>query len=368
MAKIYVKSTSNLALIKYWGVLPDHISEPLGLKNHPTKSSLSLTTDNLMTITGLSINRREQDQPLIEEFRLNGKLYNENSKEYKNIYTYLERVSAIYPSIMHYSYKLESVNTFPTAAGLASSASGFSALALALAHLIPEIKQDLESSGNWERKLTIMARQLSGSACRSIPKAGGLVIWHRGFNIEQLNQKKIDKDSSYAESLIPASELKDIKIILPLIKVDEKPLDSRSGMRRSVETAPLYWHWVEYEENVLLPRLLEAFKIRDYHKIWEIVIRASDGLHSIMLNSYPKIVYMNDSSHNIANMILDLNNKLGKNVAAYSFDAGPNPLIFTTQDYLDRVLELVESVGKYIVSNVGEGAKMIDEEYAKKYL
>ncbi len=361
MKKVFVKSSSNLALIKYWGVLPDNI---FGLRNHPTKSSISLTTDSLITITNLSIDKREPNQPLIERFILNGKTFKEDSKEYKNILIYLEKISNFYPSVLNYTYYIESKNNFPTAAGLASSASGFSALAVAIANTVPEIKQDLDNLGEMgERKLTILARQLSGSACRSIPKAGGLVIWYRGFTIEQFMNKNIDENSSYAESIIPASELKDIKIVLPLVKVDEKPIDSRTGMKRSVETSYLYWYWVEYEENVLLPRLIDRIKVRDYNNVWEIVIRASDGLHSIMLNSYPKIVYMNDVSHSIADSILELNSKFKENIAAYSFDAGPNPLIFTTDKYLDKVLDLVENMGhKYIISGVGEGAKIIDQE------
>lgn len=369
--KVYVRAHPNIALVKYWGTVPEEISKSLGIGNYPTKSSASLCLDSLFTITRLEVFSGGRGS--IREFWLNGRDYQEDSPEREAVERFIDRVSQIYSAVNKYDYSIVSMNSFPTAAGLASSASGFAALAYALKLGVPELNQISE------RELTGIARQLSGSAARSIPKEGGFVVWRRGYDVETLRRMAegiipYDREelikSSYAQSIIPADRLRNIRILVVILSDKKKYIGSREGMEISLRTDSLYWNWVEYEENIVLPRLIDAMKRRDYSEVWRYTMIASDGLHSTMLRSYPRIVYMNDKSHYVASLILDLNREIGKEVAAYSFDAGPNPVIFTTDEYIDRIKKMlrIEGYQNIVESGVGRGVESISPEDGEKYL
>ncbi|MCS7122638.1 MAG: diphosphomevalonate decarboxylase [Candidatus Micrarchaeota archaeon] len=369
--KIYVRSHPNIALIKYWGTVPDEISRALGIGNYPTKSSTSLSLDSLFTITRLEVYSGGRGK--IREFWLNGKEYYEGSPERESIEKFIDRVGKIYGDVLKYDYSIVSMNSFPTAAGLASSASGFAAIAYGLREGVPEINKISE------RELTAIARQLSGSASRSIPEAGGFVVWRRGYDIHTLRRMaegiipydKMDLiQSSYAYSLIPAERLGKIRILVVILSDKKKYISSREAMEISMKTDPLYWNWVEYEENNLLPNLVDAMKREKYSDVWRYTMIASDGLHSTMLRSYPRIRYMHDRSHHVADLIIDMNNTLGREVAAYSFDAGPNPVVFTTEEYVERIKNILRREGyeNIIESGVGRGVESISPEVGERYL
>lgn len=364
---IFVESYSNLAIIKYWGVFETEIG------TLPTKSSTSLTLTSLQTLTKLTISSRQKDQKsLLKRFSLNGKEYNPDSTEWKNIEKFLDNISKIYGDVKEYSYEVESYNLFPTAAGLASSAAGFSALGYAVAKAVPELKELTE------RELTIISRQLSGSACRSIPKEGGFVVWYRGFPKEVIELREYyDKDlivkASFAKSLISYKDLQEVRVILPFVSESKKHMDSRQAMSISMKTSPTYWKWIEYEETELLPELIKAMKNKDYSTAWKIAMKASDGLHAVMLNSSPSINYMVEASFKIKDLINNLNKEKEEIIAAYSFDAGPNPIIFTTEQYEEEIKNsLINKLGfeakKIVTSKIGPGTREITEEEWNKKL
>ncbi|MEM0382963.1 MAG: diphosphomevalonate decarboxylase [Candidatus Anstonellales archaeon] len=368
---VYVLSHPNLALVKYWGVMPKEIIGDLGIPRYPTKSSASLIADSYKTVTELTIIPNGSGKLL--EFYLDREKISQDSKEWSNVEEFIRNLAIVsgLSSLYKYNYKIRSANDFPTGAGLASSASGFSALAYAFYKVIPEF-QNLD-----ERTLSIYAAQLSGSASRSIPSSGGFVVWYRGFDMYQLrnySQLGFDRDvilkSSYAESLIPAEELDDLRIIIVTVNSAKKNISSREGMEITTRTDPLYWDWVKYEEYILLPHLISAMRSKDYPRVWELTMKASDGLHSSMLRSYPRIVYMNDASHRVAELIIELNQNHGRNIAAYSFDAGPNPIIFTTQEYVQKIVNVLRDNGydRISVSKVGKGTRQVDEEEGRRLL
>ena len=165
MEKITARAYSNIAFIKYWG----RKDEILRL---PTNGSISMNLSNLFTTTTVEFS----SQYTADEITINGKkdeLMNNRVIRHLDIVRKLKKVET--------RAKVVSINNFPTGTGLSSSASGFAALTLAAAKSI-----GLHLS---EKELSILARQGSGSACRSIPN--GFVEWENGEKSEDSYAKTI---------------------------------------------------------------------------------------------------------------------------------------------------------------------------------
>ena len=202
MKKYRSKANANIALVKYWGKENEELIIP---KN----SSLSLTLDSLYTITEVSFIKSDRD-----EFYLDDKL--QGDKETEKISTYIDifrEKSNIQKRVLIKSY-----NHVPTAAGLASSASGYAALAMGLNKLF-----ELNLS---QSEISKLARRGSGSASRSI--FGGFVEWVKGDNDDNSYAKKID-DANW-----------DIAMIILVLNENKKKISSREAMKKTIETSPMY--------------------------------------------------------------------------------------------------------------------------------
>ena len=188
MKKITVKSCANIALIKYWGKR----DEDLFL---PTKSSLSVTLSGLDTVTSVSINPQNRDIIYIDKKLV---LDLQNNKVHKFLNLFREKFC------IKSFFKIETENRFPTAAGLASSASGFAALAFALNKIC-----DLNLS---KKQLSILARQGSGSASRSI--FGGFALWNKG--------ELLDGFDCFAQQLFDQDHWPEFRVIAAIISEQKK--------------------------------------------------------------------------------------------------------------------------------------------------
>jgi diphosphomevalonate decarboxylase len=229
---------TNIAILKYWG------KNPLWEKyNIPTKSSLSFTVDALYTITSV---KAKKGKGRIS-FRLNGRSMERSSKEHAYICDFIARVSEFFPFVKCYDLRIDSENNFPTAAGFASSASGFAALTKAI---VGEL-EEFEPIWNSDATVSAIARLGSGSAARSIPSEGGFVIWKRGIDFRNslnpndlpMNELKGFVFSSYAEILFRPEHWPEISIMHIEIEPKEKKISSRAGMKTTLETNPLYTLW-----------------------------------------------------------------------------------------------------------------------------
>ncbi|MFN3909771.1 MAG: diphosphomevalonate decarboxylase [Candidatus Anstonellaceae archaeon] len=347
---VVAKAPTNIAIIKYWGKHPT-------FENYfiPTKSSASFCVDKFFTSTSLLMKKEN----FSISFELNKKKVLPNSQEFLYILNFFQKVSTFIPEIKNYSYQIQSSNNFPTGAGLASSASGFAALASALAGAFKELEPEVfEKFFSTDEKLSAIARLGSGSASRSVPQQGGFVLWKRGYDNLPKNPKDLDLlFCSYSKSLFSPTHWKELKIIYLILGKEEKKIKSRVGMQHSLSTNPLYYHWVEYEEKTLLPSLLDSIKAKDFEKFAMICMQASNALHSIMLNTYPPIIYLNDKSRKLIEVISELNTN--EIIAAYTFDAGPNPIIFTLDKNQKKVLDALKTISSQkniFVQNIGAGS------------
>ena len=191
---------TNIAFIKYWG----RKDEVLRL---PTNGSVSMNLSGLSTTTTVEFDKKySKDEVIINGFQ--------NEKESLRVTKHLDRIR----NLAHISEKAKVVsnNNFPSATGLSSSASGFAALSVA-GSSAAGLKLDT-------KELSILARQGSGSACRSIPD--GFVEWIDGDISE----------TSYAKSIFPA-DYWDIVDIVTIVSDEKKDVLSSEG-QRLVGTSP----------------------------------------------------------------------------------------------------------------------------------
>ncbi|MEM1630418.1 MAG: diphosphomevalonate decarboxylase [Saccharolobus sp.] len=319
---VTVSAPSNIALIKYWGKRGD---ERLNL---PLNSSLSITLDDqLSVITKISLS----DKDLII---VNGKILSEEeSKEYAG--RVIEKFREISNKDFH--VRIESYAKFPVNAGLASSAAGIAALTFGLNELLG---LDLSL-----KELSKIARIGSGSACRSM--FGGFVMWERGV--------RDDGEDSYCYQLFPSDHWRELVDIIVILSEEEKKISSRKGMIRTTQTSELLECRLKFIEKTM-KELIDAIKNKDEKKFYYYVMRHSNNMHAVILDSWPSFFYLNDTSLKIMEWIQDF----GK--AAYTFDAGPNPHILTTENNVPEILNFLNTlnVKRVIISRVGEGPKLND--------
>jgi len=315
--KTHTVSHPNIALVKYWG--KDSIEEIT-----PLHGSLSVTLDFGTTTT--EVEHSESNQ-----FILNG--FNEE------ITDRLQSAISFFNDGNRKSFKIVSDNSFPTAAGLASSASGAAAFVFGLASIVGETESPLEYWNERNVDLTTIVRKVSGSGCRSV--FGGFVEWIPGSPQE-----------SIAKQICSESYWKDFKVFSVVLSSKKKSVLSTPGMQKSVETVP----WIRWRAAEVVPhRIFEAKQFimnKDFGSLSDIIMKDSNELHAACLATYPPIKYLNDNSFQVIEAIHSLNKSMGKNIAAYSFDAGPNPFVFTTSLYSDHVRNCLLSLDCVDESNI----------------
>lgn len=314
--KIRAKANANIALIKYWGKENEELIIP---KNN----SISLTLDALYTITEVEFNDNNSDVFYLDD-KLQGDMEHEKISKYIDIF---RKLSGINKYVNVYSF-----NNVPTAAGLASSASGYAAMALALNSLF-QLNLPKE-------EVSKLARRGSGSASRSI--FGGIVEWEKGF----------DNDSSKAIKLDDANW--DIAMIILVLNGNKKSISSREAMRKTMETSPLYYSHVNHISNDI-KAIKEGIANKDLQRIGEIAEHNAMRMHATMLSSNPPIMYFEEKSIKAINKVKELREK--GYLAYYTMDAGPNVKILCKKSEVDLIMnELVDEFDNIIISGVGQDA------------
>lgn len=158
--------------------------------------------------------------------------------------------------LLEWKIHVQSENNFPTAAGLASSASGYACLVYSLAELY----------GLKKKEISDIARLGSGSACRSI--YGGFVQWLKGV--------QIDGKDSIAVQIAPASHWPDLHVLILVVNDAKKKIGSTSGMARSVVTSELIKYRVEKCVPQRIHSITQAIKDRDFSKFAEVTMKDSN--------------------------------------------------------------------------------------------
>lgn len=307
--------------MKYWGKRDKDL-------NLPTNSSISVTLDqaDLRTLTTASCSAKfEADQLWI-----NGSTYSLETPRSKQVLadlrllrSNLEQSDSSLPKISQFPLHIVSENNFPTAAGLASSAAGFAALISAVASLY---KLPTDAS-----ELSKIARKGSGSACRSL--FGGYVAWEMG--------ELSNGEDSKAVLVADKNHWPDIKAAILVVSDMKKDVPSTSGMQLTVHSSDLFQYRIK---EVVPKRFIEmknAILAKDFPKFAELTMKDSNSFHSVCLDSYPPIFYLNDTSKRIIKLVNLLNEAAGEIIAAYTFDAGPNAVIYYEEKNEKAVLGML---------------------------
>lgn len=317
MSDIYKASTTapvNIAVIKYWGKRDPAL-------NLPTNSSLSVTLaqSDLRTHTTASCSPSypaNQDALILNGAPqdVSGARTQACFRELRALRKKLEDADASLPKLSTFPLKIVSENNFPTAAGLASSAAGFAALVQAIANLyeLPASPTDLSR----------IARQGSGSACRSL--FGGYVGWEQG-------QEK-DGSDSVAFQVAPASHWPNMRALILVVSAAKKGVSSTTGMQTTVATSSLF----PARANETVPRrmkeMIKAIQDKDFETFGKVTMMDSNSFHATCLDTYPPIFYLNDVSRAAIKVVEGINAAAGKIIAAYTFDAGPNAVIYYLEE------------------------------------
>ena len=316
---VRARAYANIALIKYWGK-----SDLRG--NVPATPSISLTLDGLVTETEVRESEASEDIILINNVKPDQKTYS-RIVEYGNLWRRL--------SDRKVAFFISTENRFPTKAGLASSASGYAALATALNVFL---KTGLNSE-----QLSRLARQGSGSAARSI--YGGLVALPLG-------------EDPAAWQLIPPHQVP-WGMVIAIVQTVEKEIGSREGMNLSKATSPYYSTWIETAKNDF-QQMLNAIEHLDLEQVGELMEADTMTMHGCMIASRPSLLYWN-------NITVDLINKAHslrcEGLQTYAtIDAGSNVFFLVNLQEMVRLSEILEEhpgIQQVIVCKPGPGAELI---------
>lgn len=317
-APVTARAYPNIALIKYWGKRDEELMLPVA-------GSLSLTLDAFATTTTVTLGSDTPGSEEADSFELNGSPGDATAAA--RVEAFLDLVRGRAGSRRR--ARVTSTNEAPTGAGLASSASGFAALALAASRAYG---LDLSAP-----ELSRLARRGSGSAARSI--VPGVAIWHAGQGDE----------SSFAEPV----DAPDLAMVIVTVDARQKAISSRVAMRLTKRTSPFFGAWVTSTEDYLA-KMVAACAAGDFTAIGELTEAHALRMHAVIASTEPPIRYLLPQSVEIFDAVVDLRSR---GIEAYSTaDAGPNVAVLVQPGDADRVAAaLAEVAGADKVRAVGAG-------------
>jgi diphosphomevalonate decarboxylase len=341
--KVSWSSPSNIALVKYWGKEGNQI---------PKNPSVSFTLENCKTITTLSFTRKESKEDFSFDVFFEGK---KNEAFKPKINTFFNRVLEYVPFLKDYHFKIETSNTFPHSSGIASSASGMSALAMCLMSVENLLNPEL-SNAYLIQKGSFLARLGSGSACRSIE--GDVVVWGK--------HDLIDGSSDLFGIKYPHevhANFKNYQDTILLVDKGEKQVSSTVGHDLMHGHAYADLRFKQAHDN--MSKLIDVFKSGDINTFIEIVESEALSLHAMMMTSIPYFILMKPNTLEIINKIWKFRETTDLSIC-FTLDAGANVHVLYPEKNSDKILEFIKNElvaycqnGHYICDKIGLGAKQL---------
>lgn len=318
--KATATAPANIALIKYWGKAD-------GGLNLPLSDTVSMNLSAAQTETMVEF----LEELSSDSVELNGVALvdEELAKVSKHLDLLRDKAGVALFS------RVKTKNTFPTGAGIASSASGFAALTVAASNAL-----GLELT---EAEMSSVARKGSGSACRSIPN--GFVLWHKGES----------DATSFAESIYPENYW-DIHDLIVVADTNKKK-DASSYGHKLAPTSPLFAGKLGYLPAAT-QELLLALKNKDFQKFGECIELEALCMHAVMMTSTPSIFYWVPTTIAVLDAVKQL--RADGLPAYFTIDAGPNVHVFcqaADSETIKAKLEQVSGVKMVIDSMASAGAK-----------
>ena len=338
------RSPSNIALIKYWGKKENQI---------PANPSISFTLDACATTT--SVSYRKLEKPTSEfsfDFIFEGKP-KEGFKQ--KITTFLQRIEKYLPFIKEFHFSIETSNSFPHSSGIASSASGMSALALCLMQIEREAIPDM-TTDFFNKKASFLARLGSGSACRSIE--GDIVQWG--------SQHDINGSSDLYGIKYPYTVhevFKNYHDTILLVDKGQKQISSTVGHDLMHNHPFAENRFAQAHEN--LTKLKTVFDEGNLSEFIKIVESEALTLHAMMMTSLPYFILMKPKTLEIITKIWAFRASSKTNVC-FTLDAGANVHVLYPEKEQAMVYQFIKNElvaycenGQYICDRIGFGAKKL---------
>lgn len=321
---VRARAGANIALIKYWG------KRSGGELNLPATSSLSLTLADLQTITevGLSADLEAHQVVLndapVDDFR---------------VCAFLDHIRALVGGDAPHA-RVVSNNNFPTAAGLASSASGFAALTLAATRAY-----GLDVSAE---ALSALARMGSGSAPRSL--WGGFCVMHKGVQEDGLD--------TVAAPLLEASRWP-LEVVIAITEQGAKSVSSRQGMNHTMATSPYYGAWVSHNE-AQLEAAKQAVLSQDFERLAELSEASALQMHASAMAAEPGVLYWHAATVACLHAVRELR-ATGCGVF-FTVDAGPQVKAICLPGSSSQVAATFSSIPGVLdvrLAQLGAGAEIL---------
>lgn len=335
-------SPSNIALVKYWGKRKEQI---------PENPSISFTLDKCKTTTTLKFEKRKKvDQNFSFDIYLDGKLLDDFKPK---IETFFNRIENYLPFLKQYHFTIETSNSFPHSSGIASSASGMSALALCLMSIEKQLNPDMTEEF-FNQKASFLARLGSGSACRSIE--GDVIVWGKHKEIENSSNlfgikypDKVHKNfEKYQDTIL-------------LVDKGEKQVSSTVGHGLMQNHPFAEQRFEQAHDNI--SRLIKIFETGDLKEFISIIESEALTLHAMMMTSSPYFILMKPNTLEIINKIWAFRQQTNLNVS-FTLDAGANVHVLYPEKECEQVFEFIKNElvaycqnGHYICDHIGFGAK-----------
>ncbi|MEL7587800.1 MAG: diphosphomevalonate decarboxylase [Prolixibacteraceae bacterium] len=306
---------SNIALVKYWGKREGQL---------PLNPSLSFSLKEARTTTRVVVHQKSTGSHV---FLFEGKpsIFSER------IENYLCALKDEIPWISRYAFHIESTNTFPHSAGIASSASAFGALALCLADLDRQFGET--SDDQFYQRASQLARMGSGSAARSV---------YPGFSWWGYSPALQGSSDEYAipvnGKIFPGySQLRDAVLLVDSAK---KSVSSSAG-HQLMENHPYRDKRIE-QANVHAEELLRIMQTGRYDEFFQLVEQEAFSLHALMMSSVPPYLLLKPNSIRIIEKIRDFRNQSHLPVGL-TIDAGPNIHLLYLSENRDAIQRFIET-------------------------
>ena len=332
------RSPSNIALIKYWGKKGFQI---------PANTSLSFALSKSFTETKIRF-QTTKDKPAIN-FQFEGKpmpAFEEKIKQF------IEHIKPELPYLNMLTLEIDSYNSFPHSAGIASSASAMSALALGLCSIGNEISGTEDHDLSFYKKASNISRIGSGSAARSV--YGEIVTWGKNDLLKNSSDRFA---SQLAEDIHPL--FKKYKDRILIVSKGEKSVSSRVG--HSLMKGHPFAEARYSQANENLEDILKALKVGDIKSFISIVENEAMSLHAMMMSSKPGYFLMEPGTLKIIEKIIAFRKKSGAGIC-FTLDAGPNVHILFPEEETENIdgfirndlLKFCEN-GQMIEDEMGQG-------------
>ncbi len=320
--QVSARAGANIALVKYWGKRDARL-------NLPAAGSISITLGGLETRTRVSLDGGLES----DLFELDGA--EQSTDRVSAVLDHLRALAGVSTAC-----RVSSRNSFPTGAGLASSASGFAALVTAAAAAL-----GLELP---DEKRSELARLGSGSAARSI--FGGFVEMFAG--------ERADGSDAVAHPLLGEHDWP-LEVVVAITDPSPKAVGSRDGMNLTMNTSPYYPAWVEsVADDLELAR--GAIEKRDFEALADVAEHSALKMHASMLAARPGLIYWHPGTVAGLHAVRALRGE-GTGVF-FTIDAGPQVKAVCLPGESAAVAEVLGSqpgVRDVLVSGLGPGAGLI---------